>query len=529
MELDRRQFLQWSAAAAALLALACRRNNEPMAPEKPRQKLAPSGPVLRTETVLYAGDSALPVVLEHWGGFPIGIRGIATAPILDLLPLYYDERRLASWNGSLQQLDPLRKLLHKGKPWVVLAPQAPTEGLSLLLEHGIAQSRWDVVSGEASQWEWNETRGHLEKGNYQGMLRFATDSNEHLPAWVEECWEHAPQRVAMAFAQGRITEQTNLCIPWGHPFAQWDLHRLSDGSLAWQKPMGTEDAAGLGILLAALLDVDWQPGLWRNWLEATTKRNTESGLQSNFAVQPSFCNYPPSAWLREARYAHKRLPGESAVHLERATMPSSPAKIRWGMTIDLDLCDACGACTMACSLENNVPVVGDAEAAKGRTLHWLRVIDGIPLLCQQCADAPCEAACPIRATTHSSDGLNEQNYARCGGIRYCAVHCPWNMRRFVFGIWPGQGVQIAFNPRVPLRPRGVMEKCTFCVQRIRDAAPGTVALPACSEACPRQAIRFGNWNDSASAVRQACSGRALWRLQSLGHTDTSVIYLRGKA
>lgn len=529
MELDRRQFLQWSAAATALLALACRRNNEPITPERPRQKLAPSGPVMRTNTVLYAGHSALPVAVEHWGGFPIGIRGVATAAILDLLPLYYDERRLDSWNESLPQLDQLRKLLHSDKPWIVLAPTAPTEGLSLLLEHGIIQSRWDVVSCDAAEWEWQITRSNLSTGKYQGMLRIAPDSNEHLSAWAEECWEQSPLRVAMSFSKGRITKNADVVIPWGHPFRQWDLHRLTDGSLAWQKPLGDEDAAGPAVLLAALCNTNWQPGFWENWLEATTKRNSDSGLQSSFAVKSSSCIYPPSVWLREARYARMRLPGEKPVQLESAQLPGPTGKMRWGMTIDLDLCDDCGACTMACSLENNVPVVGETEATKGRSLHWLRVVNGIPLLCQQCADAPCETACPIRATTHSADGLNEQNYARCGGIRYCAVHCPWSMRRFVFGIWPGEGVQIAFNPRVPLRPRGVMEKCTFCVQRIREAAPGTVAVPACAEACPRQAMHFGDWNDPSSDIRRACAGRALWRLHSLGNTDTSVIYLRGSA
>jgi Fe-S-cluster-containing dehydrogenase component len=221
---------------------------------------------------------------------------------------------------------------------------------------------------------------------------------------------------------------------------------------------------------------------------------------------------------------------------------------RWGMAIDLDRCTGCEACVAACHAENNIATVGADQAVRGRTIHWIHVerywegefpdirAKFQPVLCQQCDAAPCEPVCPTYASYHNPEGLNVQVYNRCIGTRYCANACPYTARYFNWfnPAWD-KPLQLQLNPDVSLREAGVMEKCTFCNQRIlageiktkaenRELKDGEIN-PACVQSCPTTAMVFGDLNDPNSQVsRMSRSVRATTLLAEVG-TLPKVIYL----
>jgi molybdopterin-containing oxidoreductase family iron-sulfur binding subunit len=247
----------------------------------------------------------------------------------------------------------------------------------------------------------------------------------------------------------------------------------------------------------------------------------------------------------------------------------SDSLYRWGMAIDLDRCTGCSACVVACAVENNIPTVGEEAVLRNRTMQWLRIerylgdgeptletgrppfrdhetlggvdVRHLPMLCQQCGAAPCEPVCPVIATYHNPEGLNGMIYNRCIGTRYCSNNCPYKVRRynwFDYAIenWPDP-MRLGLNPDVTVRGQGVMEKCTFCIQRIQSArqvakdecrsiADGEVT-PACAQTCPTQAIAFGNLRDEQSrASRQAEeAGRRGYHALHALNTRPSVTYL----
>ncbi len=238
------------------------------------------------------------------------------------------------------------------------------------------------------------------------------------------------------------------------------------------------------------------------------------------------------------------IPSETVAHPKETGKP-----YQWGMVIDLDRCTGCEACVVACHAENNIRISGETEAREGRAINWIRIerywegtypnvkVKFLPVLCQHCGDAPCEPVCPVYASYHTPDGLNAQVYNRCIGVRYCGNNCPYVAREFNWfdPTWD-EPLTEQLNPDVSVRMNGVMEKCTFCVQRIRAGKEraeqegrrvqdGEI-VPACVQSCPSSALVFGDRNDPVSRVAQLSkSPRGFQLLEDLG-THPAITYLK---
>jgi molybdopterin-containing oxidoreductase family iron-sulfur binding subunit len=257
----------------------------------------------------------------------------------------------------------------------------------------------------------------------------------------------------------------------------------------------------------------------------THKLATTQGMQSmetpNGATRPLVRTASLEEYHQEPSFARE---GETAPSL--TLYPGYDYKsYAWGMAIDMNACVGCNNCIIACQAENNIPIVGKEQCVRGRHMHWLRVDTYYqgdranpkayfqPVPCMHCENAPCEVVCPVGATVHSTEGLNDMVYNRCVGTRYCSDNCPYKVRRFNFLLyqdWETPQIKMMRNPDVTVRSRGVMEKCTYCVQRInqyridaeredRKIADGELQT-ACQQSCPAKAIVFGNINDPNSAV-----------------------------
>ena len=228
--------------------------------------------------------------------------------------------------------------------------------------------------------------------------------------------------------------------------------------------------------------------------------------------------------------------------------PHDHENYRWGMVVDLDKCIGCGACAAACYAENNIGIVGVDRILEGREMGWLSIeryhaedemekVTFLPMMCQHCDNAPCEAVCPVYAPHHSKEGLNNQIYNRCIGTRYCVQNCPYKVRRFNWFDWQWpEPMNLQLNPDVTVRSKGVMEKCSFCIQRIKIARSvaknekrmirdGEVT-PACVQTCPTNALVFGSLMDEKSRVRKMVDDPRAYQAIGYLNTKPAVIYLK---
>ena len=333
-----------------------------------------------------------------------------------------------------------------------------------------------------------------------------------------------------------------VAVPIGHRYAPYHVPRYVHAAPTSQNPVallsGAPDPASGGVQYLGV----------RVTLARTGARRPLAVLQRTFDQDHrELARHVDLAAARE-----QALRGKAEAHelISMYTGQSYPAN-RWGMAVDVDACLGCSACVVACIAENNVPVVGKAEAAYGRQVHWLRVErwleDGkpadhsanffMPMFCQHCEVAPCEPVCPVFAAYRTEEGLNGQVYNRCVGTRYCGNNCPYHVRRFNWYNYDFPSpLEVQLNPDVTVRQLGIMEKCTMCIQRIvagkdrarderRPVRDGDI-LTACQQTCPTQAITFGNLKDEASAVTKLShTPRAYHVLDEIG-TRPGVTYLK---
>ncbi len=390
---------------------------------------------------------------------------------------------------------------------------------------------------------WNGVRA----GNYELLLVAKVgmgDGRHAFNPWLQELpdpitkitWDNYIS-VSPAAAKGLGLEQGDLAAlrPQGHPELTLPVvvqPGQDDRTLAVALGYGRREGAPKGWKIVGTNVYPWR-SLASGFLAATPAalQIRKAGGRAELAATQDHHSLEGRELVREMALAtYLRDPASARPHEQPG--PSAYAahphgKHRWAMVIDMNKCTGCSGCVIGCQVENNIPVVGREEVAKKREMHWLRIdryyegseadpkVFHQPMMCQQCDNAPCENVCPVLATVHSEEGLNQQVYNRCVGTRYCANNCPYKVRRFNWWEYPhaSEVERLALNPDVTVRSRGVMEKCSFCVQRLmtakiqaknegRELKDGE-ALPACMQSCPAQAMVFGDVQDPDSQISHA--------------------------
>ncbi len=467
---------------------------------------------------LYSGKSAHEVVAA--------LAGLPDAKGMDLVRAAM--RRLYPQATDFEAF--WRRSLHDGVvPGSAFAPRGVAVDQNAVRDSALALAERQRQGGDSGRLELNI---RLDPTVHDG--RFANNAwLQELPKpWTRLTWDnavHVSPRTAEALG---VTNEDVVTLSAGGRRVTgpvWILPGHADGAVTIHLGYGRRrsgrvgDGTGFDAYALRTSGAPWHlPGVT---VEKTRGRHRLASTQDHHSMEGR--PFVRSATLAEFR-AHPEFAREMGEDppTELTLYPGFEYKGNaWGMVIDLGACLGCNACVVACQAENNIPIVGKEHVLNGREMHWIRidryfggdldapVIDQQPVLCMHCEQAPCEPVCPVTATAHSDEGLNDMAYNRCIGTRYCSNNCPYKVRRFNYLQYTDKKtpvLDLLRNPDVTVRNRGVMEKCTYCVQRINQARIAAEresrpirdgeAVTACQQVCPTRAIVFGNLNDPESAV-----------------------------
>ena len=444
-------------------------------------------------------------------------------------PCVYDGR--FANNGWLQELpNPLNKVT-----WENVALVSPNTAKKL----GINHNENDFAGGELGRAFINTKGGNLESDLIEVTFQ-GTKLSKSIPAWIQP---------------GQPDDVVTIFLGYG---------RTRAGRIAGLSPKFKNDESAPSIGYNAY-EVQKSDAMWfgKGDVVNTKVKTTVASTQIHFNISHESVGTRDVLrnWsLEEYEHHLEEEIHDPAEQYDKSMYGNEFGEIyakhdRWAMTIDLNSCVGCNACVVACQSENNIPVVGKEQVERSREMHWMRIDayysgddinnpDGPnfqPVLCQQCEQAPCEVVCPVHATVHSAEGLNDMVYNRCIGTRYCSNNCPYKVRRFNFMLyqdWDTPQYKLMRNPEVTVRSRGVMEKCTYCTQRIsaarieaekdgREIRDGEV-VTACQSVCPADAIVFGNTHDKNSHIAKTKKDHRNYAL--LNHelnTQPRTTYLAG--
>lgn len=492
------------------------------------------------------------------------------APLAHALESWSDGRAA---DGTAVICQPLLKPFYGARPLhTMIAAIGGTFGAS---DHDLVQQTW-TATGKALQGGWNESliKGLAAEPPAASVVPTVRAEVGPPPAPTDDI--ELLIRPDPTVWDGRLANN-----PWAQELPKpvttltWDNAVFVSPALAAEQGLGNGDEVRLSCGGASVIGpVRIMPGQAHRTVfvhRGYGRRFGEVAKGAGFDVAPLMGQRGPVTLSRTGRRRKLAVAQEhAAVDMDEPvrtvdfldTAPRPPeqhppsfwdekhlTRPNWGMSIDLDLCTGCGACVTACIAENNIPMVGREEVRNGRRMHWLRidnyeegdpnrpVLHTQPVPCMHCEDAPCEMGCPVNAAVHSPEGLNLQVYNRCVGTRTCSSYCPYKVRRFNWGNYAGnapESVQAQRNPDVTVRARGVMEKCTYCIQRISAAriaakiAGGTIAdgavKTACQQVCPTGAISFGDVADSASEVVRRKAGPRNYALLEAANTRPRTTY-----
>jgi len=465
----------------------------------------------------------------------------------------WDDRR--GYDGTTSLVQPLIQPLYEGRSVLEVLHGLHTDEHAT--SYDLVRQTWEAGGGEDFEVRWARW---LREGKVEGtqsaalvgpsaalfptlsrpgasvglFLLLVPDASVLDGRWSNNAWlQELPRPLTQLVWDNAALISPSLAANLGAKTG--DMLRIEDGSAAVEAAAYVLPGHGPGCVTLSLGYGRTRAGAVGNGrgFDATPIRRTALWENPNISVRRTGSTYPlvttQHHFTMEGREPVRLLPAgrmlpdaaDPSVSLYPAWKPGTNA---WGMSIDLGTCIGCNACVVACQAENNTPVVGKDQVSRGREMHWIRIdryFDGDadaprilnqPVPCMHCENAPCEVVCPVGATVHSSEGLNEMVYNRCVGTRFCSNNCPYKVRRFNFlNYTKVEGpLKMLQNPDVTVRSRGVMEKCTYCVQRIQCAKidaeedgrlvrDGEIA-PACAQACPARAIVFGNLKDADSEV-----------------------------